>query len=60
MLPRKQGRSLHAVLCPLYHEEDTHTIYHTLQKQDGYFNTKCFTSVACVVTHSCKWQFNGW
>ena len=26
----------------------------TLQKQDGYFNAKCFTSVACVVTHSCK------
>ena len=26
----------------------------TLQKQDGYFNTKCFTSVACVVTHSCN------
>ena len=32
-----------------------------LQKHDGYFDTKCFNSVLCVVTHmhSCKQQFNG-
>ena len=25
--------------------------YVPLQKRDGYFNKKCFTSVACIVTH---------
>ena len=30
------------------------TYVYILQKQDGYFNTKCFTSVSCVVTHLCK------
>ena len=30
------------------------TSNNALQKRDGYFNKKCFTSVVCVVTHSCN------